>query len=130
MEKTFQSLPEDLNASVIAENEEFEVLILEVDELWSFVGNKKNEQWLWLVMHSKTRQILAFHVGNRTKASAEALMAKLPAELKKKPAFIQINSQFTTKLSPVSNTARLEKNLGKQVTLKDLIAPSDRDVQG
>ena len=83
MEKTFQSLPENLQASIIAENDEFEVLVLEVDELWSFVGNKKNDQWLWIVMDAETRQILAFHVGNRTKASGEALMAKLPIDLKK-----------------------------------------------
>jgi len=34
-------------------------------------------------MHSKTRQILAFHVGKRDKASGEALMNKLPEDLKK-----------------------------------------------
>ncbi len=45
MEKTFQSLPENLHAGIIAEN----------DELWSFVGNKKNDQWLWVVMHAETR---------------------------------------------------------------------------
>lgn len=87
MEKTVQSLPDDLNATVIAENDEFEVAVLEGDEMWSFVGNKDNDQWLWLVMHSATRQILAFHVGKRNKASGEALMAKLPADLKKSPLF-------------------------------------------
>ena len=50
--------------------------------MWSFVG-KKNDQWLWLAMHSKTRQILAFHVGKRNKASGAALMNKLPEDLKK-----------------------------------------------
>lgn len=129
MEKTFQSLPDDLNATVIAENDEFEVAILEGDEMWSFVGSKDNDQWLWLVMHSATRQILAFHVGKRNKASGEALMAKLPDDLKKKPTFTQISSQFTMKLSHGHNTVLLAKNLGRQVTLKDLIARSDSDVQ-
>lgn len=41
MEKTFQSLPEDLNATIIAENNEFEVAVLEGDEMWIFVGSKK-----------------------------------------------------------------------------------------
>lgn len=68
------TLPDHLNADVLAENDDFEVFVLEADEMWSFVGNKKNDQWLWLVMHSKTRQILAFHVGKRNKISAEALM--------------------------------------------------------
>jgi hypothetical protein len=129
MEKTFQSLPDDLNATVIAENNEFEVAVLEGDEMWSFVGSKDNDQWLWLVMHSATRQILAFHVGKRNKASGEALMAKLPDDLKKKPTFTQIGSQFTTKLSHGHNTVLLAKNLGRQVTLKGLIARSDSDVQ-
>lgn len=128
MEKTFHSLPNDLNATVIVENDEFEVLVLELDELWSFVGNKKNGQWLWLVMHSTTRQILAFHVGKRTKASGEALMAKLPVDLKKKPTFIQINSQLTTKLSHGNNIALSVKSLGRQVILRDLIAQSGSDV--
>ena len=55
------------------------------------MGSKDNDQWLWIVMYSPTRQILAFNVGKRNKASGEALMAKLPDELKKKPDFLQIN---------------------------------------
>ena len=130
MQLTFSTLPDNLNATIVAENDDFEVFVLEADELWSFVGNKKNDQWLWLAMHSKTRQILAFHVGKRNKASGEALMNKLPEDLKKKPTFILINSQLTTKLSPGSNTALWGKNLGRQATLKDLTALSDSDVQG
>ncbi len=129
MTETFQSLPDDLNASVIAENDEFEVAVLEMDELWSFVGNKSNDQWLWLAMHSTTRQIIAFHVGKRDKAAGETLMAKIPADLKKKPDFSQINSQFTMKLSPGSSTNRLAKSLERQVTLRDLIARSGNDAQ-
>ena len=129
MEKTFQSLPENLQAGIIAENDEFEVLVLEVDELWSFVGNKKNDQWLWVVMHAETRQILAFHVGNRTKASGEVLMAKLPIDLKKKHTFIQINSQLILKLSLGNNIALLAKDPEKQVILKDLTVRSGKDVQ-
>lgn len=129
MEKIFETLPEDLNASIIAENDDFEVAVVEGDEMWSFVESKKNDQWLWLVLHSSTRQILAFHVGKRNKIAGEALMAKLPEELKKKPNFLQINSQFTMKLSHGRNIIPLAKNLGRQVTLKDLTARSDKDVQ-
>jgi len=129
MKTIFDSLPDDLNATVIADNEEFEVAVLEGDEIWSFVGSKDNDQWLWLVMHSPTRQILAFHVGKRNKASGEALMAKLPEELKKKPGFLQINFQFTMKLSHGRNIVPLAKNLGRQVILKDLIVQLGSDVQ-
>jgi hypothetical protein len=80
--KLYQPLPDDLHASLLEENEEFEVITLEVDEQLGFAGSKQNEQWLWLVMHSKTRQILTFHVRKRNKAAGEALMPKLPADVK------------------------------------------------
>ncbi len=130
MQETFEQLPDDLNANVVAENEDFEVVILQADEMWSYVGNKKNRQWLWLVMHAKSRQIVAFHIGDRSKKSGQALMAKLPEDLKKKPSFTLITSQLMEKLSLSANITPSEKNLEKQVTLRDLTARSDKDVPG
>lgn len=71
-------LPENLNAEVVTEDDELEVILLEGDELWSYVGSKANPQWLWLLMHSKTRQIVAMQVGPRDKQTAEKLFYKLP----------------------------------------------------
>jgi insertion element IS1 protein InsB len=78
-------LPQNLNAEVVSENDEIEVVLLEADELWSYVGSKDNPQWLWLVMHSKTRQVVAMQVGPRSKQTTEKLFYKLPEPLKKSP---------------------------------------------
>lgn len=121
-----EELPESLNATVTS-TEELEVAVIELDEQWSYVGNKGNQQWLWLVFHSATRQILAMHVGKRTRQSGECLLGKLPEDLKKKPSFIQISSQCTTKSFLGSNTDQLGKSLAKRATLKDLITPLDKD---
>jgi len=121
-------LPENLNATVTC-TEEIEVAVIELDEQWSYVGNKKNQQWLWLVFHSATRQILGMHVGKRTKQSAEILLEKLPEDIKKKPSFILISSQSTTKSFLGHNIGLSEKNLEKRAILKDLIILLDRDVQ-
>ncbi len=129
MQIVFKSLPENLNAEISVENEDLMVVCLQVDEMWSYVGNKKNQQWLWLVMDTKTRQILAFQIGDRTKKTGESLMAKIPQEVKKKPCFIQTTSQLIAKLSQENNMFPLEKSLGKQVILRDLIAPYDNDAQ-
>ena len=86
MDEIIHALPEHLNANVI-QNEELEIASLELDEQWSYVGRKKNPQWLWLVFHSTTRQVLAMHVGKRDKESAECLLRKLPEDLKKKAVF-------------------------------------------
>ena len=122
MERTFQTLPDDLNATVVMENDEFEVVVLEADEMWSFVGSKANDQWLWLVMHAGTRQILAFHVGKRNKASAEALLSKIPADLKKKHSFTQICSLPTLNVCHGSNIKPSIRGQERQVTLRDLTA--------
>ena len=39
--------------------------ILEYDEAWSFVLKKINKRWLWTVMCRRTRQIIAFVIGDR-----------------------------------------------------------------
>lgn len=121
-EKIVEELPENLNATVTGEDE-MEVAVIELDEQWSYVGNKKNKQWLWLAFHSETRQVLAMHVGGRTKESAELLLKKLPEDLKKKPSFIQINSLSTTKCFLLGDIERSERNQARRVILKDLITP-------
>ena len=53
--------------------------VLEVDELWSFVGSKANPRWIWIVLCRQTRQVVAYLVGNdRSAQSAQALRERLP----------------------------------------------------
>lgn len=129
IDSLIQELPENLNAEVVTENDEIEVVLLEADELWSYVGSKENPQWLWLVIHSKTRQVVAMQIGSRNKQTAEKLFYKLPESLKKKPNTILTTSLCTMRLSLVDNTDPLAKNLVRRHTLKDLIAPSDSGAQ-
>ena len=41
-------------------------LILELDEQWSFVKNKKQQRWLWLAICHKIGKIVAYCFGRRT----------------------------------------------------------------
>jgi IS1 family transposase len=54
-------------------------LSVQMDELWSFVDNKGNEQWVWLALDATTREIVGLYVGDRSRASARALWQSLPA---------------------------------------------------
>ena len=40
--------------------------ILELDELWSFVLKKTNQAWIWIALCRKTRQVVAYAVGDRS----------------------------------------------------------------
>jgi len=126
--KIISELPENLNAKLVSPDSEFDMVILEADELWSFVQKKTNKQWLWLILHKDTRQILAMHVGNRDEQSAQILLAKLPDYLKKKLTFTQINLLLIKMLYQELNTALSQKALVKHLILKDLIIPLDNDV--
>jgi IS1 family transposase/transposase-like protein len=48
------------------------------DELWSFVDDKGNKQWVWLALDVKTREIVGCHIGDRSADSALALWQALP----------------------------------------------------
>ena len=79
----------------------------EVDELWSFVGTKANRHWVWIAMDATTRQVLAFHVGDRSGQSAEALWEKLPAAYQSVLYFIRINMRLIKASSLQPNTVPL-----------------------
>ena len=49
----------------------------EADELGSLVEKKANKPGMWIAMDAKTRQMIAFHVGDRRRKRAEALWAKM-----------------------------------------------------
>jgi insertion element IS1 protein InsB len=62
-------------------------LAVEADEMSSFVQKQANKHWMWLAMAIKTRQIIAFHVGDRSRQSARGLWAKLPQAYRQHATF-------------------------------------------
>jgi insertion element IS1 protein InsB len=49
-----------------------------MDELWSFVDSKGNQQWVWLALDAQTREIVGVHIGDRSAVSAQALWDSIP----------------------------------------------------
>ena len=46
-------------------------LTIQCDELWSFVNNKGNKQWVWLALDANTREIVGVHIGGQLRWLAE-----------------------------------------------------------
>lgn len=57
--------------------------ILELDELWSFVYEKSNQQWLWSALCRRTRQVVAYVIGDRSIDTCRRLYWKIPYEYRK-----------------------------------------------
>lgn len=52
--------------------------VLELDELWSFVFRKTNKRWVWVALCRRTRQIVAYFIGDRSVTSCLQLWRRIP----------------------------------------------------
>ena len=52
--------------------------VLELDEVWTFVGDKHNRVWVWLALCRRTRQIVAWWYGSRDAFDCKMLWHKIP----------------------------------------------------
>lgn len=83
----------------------FDVCPCEADEMWSFVDNKGNKQWIWLAMNVSNRQIIGFHIGDRSTESARALWDSINPYFKANCMF------FTDFYKPYQNVIPNEKHI-------------------
>ena len=49
----------------------------EVDGLWTYIGRKANEYWIAYALDRKTRQVIDFVIGKRTKVTLKQLIDRL-----------------------------------------------------
>lgn len=87
--EVYDQLPDHLYAKASNPFQSIQLLRLEAeaDEMWSFVGNKSNKQWVWLAFDPDSRQVLAFYVGDRSRNSARQLWKRIPAEYRQRATF-------------------------------------------
>jgi len=69
---------------------------IEIDELWSYVGNKLNVVWIWIALESKSRRIIGGVFGDRSEQTAQRLLSSLPP-------YYQQNGVFFTDSGPAYN---------------------------
>ena len=83
--------------------------VIECDELWSFVRTKDNKCWIWLVLCRRTRQVLAWALGDRSAATCKKLWDSLPKEYKNRRCFSDFWSAYECVLP-----ARTHHAVGKE----------------
>lgn len=78
IKQEYDQVPRGLNVQVPPESTGLVLERLEADELWSFVGKKKNQVWIWLALDATTRQVVAVHAGGRSEKDAKAFWEEVP----------------------------------------------------
>ena len=86
-------------------------LTVECDEMWSFVGNKENKQWIWLAIDKDTREIVGVHAGSRDRIGAQSLWDSMP------PVYRQCAVSYTDFRSAYEKIlpAKRHKAVGKKL---------------
>lgn len=54
--------------------------MLELDELWSYVGSKAQVRWLWVALSRKRRQVVAYVFGDRSERTCRRLWERIPED--------------------------------------------------
>jgi IS1 family transposase/transposase-like protein len=70
----FDNLPKQVEVSPKKKGK----LTLQLDEMWSFVGNKDHKVWVWLAIDIESREIVGVFIGDRSRRSAQQLWQSLP----------------------------------------------------
>jgi insertion element IS1 protein InsB len=83
--------------------------VLELDELWSFVLKKSNKRWIWIALSRRTRQVIAYYVGDRSESSCRQLWQRIPEDYKSCASY----SDFWTAYQKVL-PAETHQAVGKQ----------------
>ena len=79
--------------------------MLELDELWSFVFRKSDKVWVWLALCRKSRQVVAFVAGDRSRASCERLWREIPERYKKASCYSDLWEAYREVIPPEQHEA-------------------------
>lgn len=111
MVERFTAAPEHLYVQPTADTQRviLQRLEAELDELWSFVGKKANRQWVWIALDATTRQVIAFHVGDRSGQSAKALWEKIPTGYQERAMFYTDQYTVYTGIIPTAQHHAISK---------------------
>ena len=80
-QKKVAQLPPLSTTLVASDPEDAASTTLELDELWSFVLKKAHDSWIWIALCRKTRQEVAYAVGDRSRQDVSTVVGGHPRQL-------------------------------------------------
>ena len=91
--------------------------VLELDEVWSFVLKKGQKRWLWSALCRRTRQVVAFTVGDRSEKTCRRLWNKLPEAYQHGQAYSDFWAAYQT-VWPADQHQAVGKETGETAHLE------------
>jgi IS1 family transposase len=83
--------------------------VLELDEAWSFAGKSQEKCWLWTALCRRTRQIVAFVIGDHSEGTCRRLWQRIPAAYRRCLSFSDFWKAYQTVIP-----AETHQSVGKE----------------
>jgi IS1 family transposase len=85
---------------------------LELDEVWSFVKRRSAKRWLWIALCRRTRQVVAYVIGDRSEESCRTLWADIPESYKQAHSYSDLWDTYQ-KVFPQETHRSVGKDTGQ-----------------
>jgi len=80
--------------------------------VWSFVGTRKQKRWLWTALCRRTRQIVAFALGDHSTRTCRRLWRRIPPVYKRCRSFSDFWEAYRS-VFPAKTHRRVGKGSGE-----------------
>jgi IS1 family transposase len=107
----WQQVPQDVAADLKQEvkRKPLKVKLVQLDELWTFVGNKQQKRFVFVALQANTRQVLAYQIGKRYEATVRQLYNKLRGGIKSNAWFYTDHLPAFKAALPVKDMKRAKR---------------------
>lgn len=104
-QKKVVQLPPLCTTLVVPDSADPTSTTLELDELWSFVLKKAHDFWIWIALCRKTRQVVAYAVGDRSKKTCLRLWGAIPSAYRRGHCFTDFWATYAAVIPEEQPTA-------------------------
>jgi insertion element IS1 protein InsB len=103
--KKEKTLPEWRETLIEPDPAEPATSVLELDELWSFVLKRANKRWRWIALCRATRQVVAYAIGDRSRATCQKLWEQVPVVYRRAHCYSDFWEAYQGVISSEQHTA-------------------------
>ncbi len=84
-----------------------------MDEVWSFVGRKQHEVWIWLALDRSTRRIVGLACGDRSAHTCQRLWESLPPDYRQRAVIYTDHWEAYAAVLPSKRHRAVDKGSGE-----------------
>ena len=88
-------------------------MTIECNEMWSYVGNKTSQSWVWLALDVANRNLVGYTVGQRDQGGALRLWQSLPPVYRQGAVCYTDNWKASRGILPTTRHRIVDKKTGK-----------------